>query len=328
MKSAFFENEFSMWIPGQPEVNRAFAVLCAERWGADPATIAHIGDFGNSVYSFDCAGEKVILRLTDPADRSKSVNYAELDFLLHLRHCGVSVSTPILSRFNRLIETVSVENSTLLASVFEYAPGVQVTPDSPYWEEKFFRAWGRTLAQIHWAATTFEPAGEHRRWQWMDEVLIADARRLIPADDRLSLRELDTVMQHLSSLPAGQDTYGLIHADFGTRNFHYAPDGTITAFDFGNCCYHWFVSDITIALSTLRHYPRSEREQYRSWMLAGYQEIFPVDPFLLSQSGWFMRLRILYVYLDRLMLFGAAPDESQQEILQRLRQQVHDGFDW
>lgn len=316
-----------MWIPGQPEVNRAFAVLCAERWDADPATIEHIGDFGNSVYAFDMAGEKVILRLTEPRDRTESDNLAELDFLHHLRQNGAPVSTAIPSRFTQRIETITVDDVLLFASVFEYAPGIQVTPDSPYWQEPFFRAWGRTLAQIHRGATSFE-AGEQRRWHWQDEILFADARRLIPASDTDSLRELDTLLEHFSQFPMQREIYGLIHADLGARNFHYAHPGSITAFDFANCCYHWFVSDIAIALSTLRHYPRAEREQYRIWMLAGYEEVFLVDPLLLSQLNWFIRLRILYVYLDRLLLFEVLPHESQQETLQLLKQRVHEGFVW
>jgi hypothetical protein len=41
-----------------------------------------------------------------------------------------------------------------------------------------------------------------------------------------------------------------------------------------------------------------------------------------------LRLRILYVYLDRLMLFGATPTAKQQAILHDLRHNVHERFDW
>lgn len=313
-----------MWIPGQPEVNREYAVQAAGLWAADADTIEHIGDFGNSVYSFKAAGSTAILRLTNPRDRSQPVNQAELDFLLHLKSSGVQVSIPLPSRRGHLIEPVSVDDTELLASVFDYAPGLVVTPESPHWGEAFFRAWGRTLAHIHEATRVFEPIAGRQRWHWQDEDLIANARRYIPADDTLSLRELDTLQRHLSQLPISRETYGLIHADLGNRNFHYDPDNGITVFDFGNCCYHWFVADITITLSTLRHYP--ERDQYRDWLLAGYAEIFPVDLFLFSQHSWFMRLRILYVYLDRLMIFGGNPSESQRETLCLLRHRVHEGF--
>ena len=63
-------------------------------------------------------------------------------------------------------------------------------------------------------------------------------------------------------------------------------------------------------------------------MLAGYQEISPIDDRLLAETGWFLRLRILYVYLDRLMLFGAAPTDEQQATLHELRRNVHEQFEW
>ncbi len=317
-----------MWIPGQPEVNRAYALLAAECWGADAASIEHVGDFGNSVYRFSDQGETFILRLTDPRDRSQQVNQAELDFLLHLKRSGVRVSTPIPSRAGRLIEALAVADSPLLASVFDYAPGFVVTPDTPHWNEPFFRAWGRMLAQIHQAATSFEAQPDCRRWHWHEENLIAQARHLIPASDTLSLRELDDVLEHLSRLPISRESYGLTHADLGARNFHYHPALGITAFDFGNCCYHWFISDLAIALSTLRFHPQAERDQYRSWLLTGYAAIRPLEPFWLEQIDWFIRLRILYVYLDRLLLFGTAPSAADQETLRLLRQRVHERFVW
>jgi amicoumacin kinase len=316
-----------MWIPGQKEVNRAYALLSADLWGADASTIEHLGDFGNSVYAFTCAGKKRILRLTDPIDRAPPVNQAELDFLLYLHNCGVQVSIPLPSRLDHLIEPLTVDETLLLASVFEFAPGVQVDYDSVYWAEPFFHEWGRTLAQIHLAARSFESVGT-ARWQWMDEDLIANADHYLPTDDILSRRQLDALLEGLNKLPISRDNFGLTHADFGPRNFHYQPDRGITAFDFGNSCYHWFVSDIAISLSLLRHYPTAEREQYRTWILAGYQAIFSIDPQVMSHLSEFIRLRILYVYLDRLMLFGVEPSESQRETLHLLRRKVHEQFEW
>jgi Ser/Thr protein kinase RdoA (MazF antagonist) len=124
------------------------------------------------------------------------------------------------------------------------------------------------------------------------------------------------------------ETYGMTHADFGPRNFNYHPELGIIAFDFGNCCYHWYISDLAIALSTLRRWPSDERDRYRDWLLAGYQEVFPIDGELLANISWFFRLRILYVYLDRLMLFGPTPTAEQQATLHELRRNVHERFEW
>jgi Ser/Thr protein kinase RdoA (MazF antagonist) len=317
-----------MYIPGQPEVNREHALAAAELWGADPRSVEHIGDFGNSVYAVVREGEKLILRLTEPSFRSWSDNQAELEYLQHLDGCGVRVNMPLPSRTGALLEQVAAGDRPLLASLFTYAPGEHVVRDSIYWGEPFLRAWGAALGNIHRASRSFRPAGAARRWHWSEEELIADARSLIPVDDQLSLRELETLLDWFARLPVTGEIYGMTHADFGPRNFNYHPELGITAFDFGNCCYHWYISDLAISLSTLRRWPRDERDRYRDWLLAGYQEVFPIDDQLLASISWFLRLRILYVYLDRLMLFGATPTAKQQAILHDLRRNVHERFDW
>ena len=317
-----------MYIPGQPEVNRLHALAAAELWGADARSVEHIGDFGNSVYAVVRGGEQLILRLTEPSYRSWSDNQAELEYLQHLDGCDVRVSVPLASQADALLERVTVGERSLLASLFTYAPGEYVDRESAHWGAPFFRAWGRALGCIHRASRSFRPAGHARRWRWSEEGLFANARDLIPAGDAESLRELETLLGWFARLPETGDTFGMTHADFGPRNFNYHPELGITAFDFGNCCYHWYISDLAIALSTLRRWPRDERDRYRDWLLAGYQEIYPIDPGLLANLDWFIRLRILYVYLDRLLLFGPAPTPEQQQTLSELRASVHERFTW
>jgi len=210
-----------------------------------------------------------------------------------------------------------------MASVFTCAPGVMVDSSSPYWNEPFFHEWGRTLARMHRVSSTVAPRPEHRRWHWYEEDLVANARRYIPADDTVSLREFDDLAGLLHGLPVNPRTYGLTHADLGAQNFHYSPKNGITVFDFGNCCYHWYASDIAISLSTLRRCTPEQRAIYREWILAGYEEVFPLDPAAGKHLDTFIRWRVLYVYLDRLERFGPTPTPEQRRIVDTLRERVH-----
>ena len=88
-------------------------------------------------------------------------------------------------------------------------------------------------------------------------------------------------------------------------------------FDFGNCCHHWFVSDVVISLSTLRRLP--ERDQYRDWLLTGYRRVRPLEGPAWEARAWFMRLRVLYVYLSRLRKFGRQPTPEERQTLEVLR---------
>src|SRR5262245_47477397 len=107
-----------MYVPGQPELNRQFTVAACDLWGADAGTIKHIGDFGNSVYAVWRDGQLLILRLTEPSFRSWSENQAELEYLLHLDDCGVRVNVPLVSLSAELLAQVTVDDRSLLASLF------------------------------------------------------------------------------------------------------------------------------------------------------------------------------------------------------------------
>lgn len=306
--------------------NRGFASVAAKQWLGDADSIEHISDSGNSVYRFRRSGLPLILRLTDPGYRSAAENLAELRFIRHLAESGVQVATPVLSANNNWIEEAWCGEGMLLASVFTVAPGQRVGPDSPHWGAEFFRDWGRAMGAIHHAATTFPATEAEGRWRWHDEVFLQEAERLIPADDTESLRELEAVLHRLNTLPTTPDLFGMTHADFGPQNFHFSIPHGITAFDFGNCCRHWFISDVAIAATLFRNHP--SRKEVRDTLVAGYREAFPIAEEMLQEFGWFIRLRALYVYLSRLMKFGPNPNPQEEEILHNFRAWVHQRDGW
>lgn len=300
-------------------IGHEIASLALEQWGGDVGTLEHIATSGNSVYRYRAGEGPRILRLTDPGHRTVGQNIAEMEFLLHLNARNVPACAPVPSLGGSLVEIVG----ECSASVLTWAPGVQVGSDSPYWNEAFFREWGRSLARIHAAARSY--AGP-RRWDWREEGLIANAERLIPEEDSVSRAEFRLVVERLEELPRTDETFGMIHADFGLRNFHYDPHDGIVSFDFGNCCDHWFVSDIAISLSTLRQFP--DRDRYRAWIVEGYRDVFPIDDDVWRALSWFVRLRIIYVYLSRLKKFGPRPTREEETILLDLRERVAERFEW
>lgn len=315
-------------LPDDTALLRLLAPVAAAHWNGTEGTIEHIADSGNSVYRFRRDGEQLILRLTSPSYRTAGELEAEIEFLRHLDNDGVRVGTPVISRNGKFVEKVESGDTTMLASAFTVAPGMYVDRNSPHWNKDFFHAWGATLGNIHRSARNFSPAGPHRRWSWRNEVFILHAPELIPADDIESHRELERVLRRLDDVPADDDTFGMIHADFAPQNFHYDPAIGITTFDFGNCCYHWYLSDIAISLSVLRRYPEHERGLYREWIIEGYRSRYPLADELLAEISWFIRLRILYVYLSRLVKFGPAPTDEEQNILRMMQGTVHERFEW
>jgi Ser/Thr protein kinase RdoA (MazF antagonist) len=299
------------------------------RWSGNPSTVEHLGDFGNSVFSFqNFQNRKQVLRFTDPGFRSFEELNAELNFVNHLHSDGVSVADSLLNTDGEKSYLAECCSGKLICSSVAFAGGFEVLENSVYWETKFFKAWGRNLAEIHHSSQKFKPdASEPRRWLWEDEILLNRAKQLIPVDDDNSMKELDEVMSYCRGLEKPSSEFGLIHADHAPQNFRFDPDsGSITAFDFGNCCYHWFMADVAISLSTIRR--KQKRDKIREDILDGYSSIRSLPQNFNELLDWFIRLRVLYVYLSRLHLWSERRTKEQEKELIGLRSLVHQRTGW
>lgn len=312
-------------LPPAPET---LAQTAAALWSAEVETLALLTSAGTTTYRVQRAGAAVYLRLTNPTFRTVAQNQAECDFVNHLQREGLQVSVPLKSSNGREVEPFELADGIWSAQVFTEAPGVIVRPGDALWGEAFVRAWGRALGELHRGATTYGMKEGHGRWAWDEDLWLATAERLLPAADTPSRQEFETVMNWFRDLPKTLQTYGLTHSDYGPQNFHYDPQLGITSFDFGNLSEHWFMWDIAICLSIVLWRPVAERRQVRAWLLESYAEVFPLDEALLADIDWFLRLRMLYVYLSRLWWFGEHPTAAEEATLARIRRLVHNPVSW
>jgi Ser/Thr protein kinase RdoA (MazF antagonist) len=298
--------------------DRDEAVFALKHWGGDASSLEHLGDFGNSVWRFrNLETDWQILRLTDSTFRTQSECLGELEFLEHLsRHC---VDANAAVRTNSGDLCVPCKDGKLIAASVTYSQGERVEETSTHWNSKLFAAWGRNLAQIHQASRSFAGSG---RWDWNQEILIRKADDLLPKADEQSRAEFDEIMNRCLALPRAD--FGMIHADHAPQNFHFDPKREIvTSFDFGNSCYHWFLADIAVALSTVRR--RTNRDEIRMHLLNGYGELPSNHEILIDL---FIRLRVLYYYLSRLYKFGKCPTIEEQTILHLGMSAVHRRSGW
>ncbi|MCC7162775.1 MAG: phosphotransferase [Anaerolineae bacterium] len=307
----------------------ADAAAVISSWDGLPSSLCHLGDSASAVFSFETrADARRILRLTDATYRSRDDSHSELEFLAHLESHRVPAAAGVRTAHGAWTVEIETAHGLFYASVLEYAHGVVVRDDSPHRTPEFFRAWGRNIALIHRASETYDPPPDvPRRWQWDEEILFRMADELIPADDVVTQVEVRELFEMLSTVPRAPRTFGVIHADHGPQNFHYDPSTRlITAFDFGNACYHWFICDLAVALSTVRLRP--DREQIRAELLAGYTEIRSLPADFDSFVGVLARLRSVYVYLARHFKFGKNPTPEERLILDQCRARVHARSNW
>ena len=296
-------------------------------WQGDPASAEHLGDRGNSVYRFkNRRGEWQILRFTDPDFRTLDETRAELELHRHLEIKQAPTCYAVASSQGGFTHTIETARGPLIASSLTYVSGILVQEGDPHWNRDFFRAWGRNLGEIHRATRAHRPIGA-KRWHWSDEILIRKADELLPKDDVISRKEFEEVMAACAALKKTEQNFGLIHADHAPQNFNFDPvTGKIVAFDFGNCCYHWYIADLAISLSTVRRKPN--REEIRAAILKGYAEMKTLPEDASALIDLFIRLRVVYVYLSRLHLFGKAPNDEQLATLESLKKLVHAQTGW
>ena len=161
---------------------------------------------------------------------------------------------PVPSLAGRVIEIVD----GCFAGLFRRAPGLHVTPLDAAWSEDLLRAWGRTLAQQHEASLTFRnPYGGWRR-DWRLEPVMQDGLAMIKTQDAEMGQAAAGVLSALERSRPALGEVGMIHADFAPQNFRHEPKTGITAFDFANCCCHWFLYDLAVSRSVLRLQPERE----------------------------------------------------------------------
>jgi Ser/Thr protein kinase RdoA (MazF antagonist) len=289
--------------------------------GARQNVLVPFGTSASSVFGVRVRGATHFLRLTSRSFRSTDDATDELSFVHHLCSHGVHVAMPVASIHGENVEKVG----DFLATLFRRAPGLRVTPEARFWNRTFLREWGRALAFQHQAAHSFRNPSSGWRRDWRQEPMLVEGLRHIQANDAQLVCCVDTIFAELGLQADHFGEVGTIHADFAPQNFRYDPELGVTAFDFDNCCRHWFLYDIAVSVSVLRLRP--EREQLIQWMLEGYRDVRLV-PGDLGSLRLLLWLRLLYVYCDRLQRFGVAPKPDQTDILRALRDRLIRGDVW
>jgi len=91
----------------------------------------------------------------------------------------------------------------------------------------------------------------------------------LPQSESVVRAEHHQLMDWLRGYPRNEQSFGLIHGDFGATNYRY-KDGCLMVFDFDDCCYHWFAYDLAITI-----YPHGWRKEGKALLeslLDGYSE--------------------------------------------------------
>src|SRR5260370_10184467 len=118
-----------------------------EHWEHDPGSAQFFRSSTNFVYVFRKEGERSFLRFADSAERLGAAIEAEMALLSFLASKGMTVTTPIVSKNGRCVETVETDLGTFHAVVFAGLQGSHGALEELSTAQ--FEVWVPTLGKLH-----------------------------------------------------------------------------------------------------------------------------------------------------------------------------------
>jgi Ser/Thr protein kinase RdoA (MazF antagonist) len=223
------------------------------------------------------AGE-LILRLHRQGYHTKSEIASELAWLSALQGLpGLNAVRPIPGMQGLVTES---DNRFIVA--FAPIEGQELQPGDDL--ARWFAPLGAITAHLHLHARNWTPPPGFTRKRWDVETILGpnphwghwrQAQGLDPQGEVLLARATDALAAKLAAYGTGPNTFGLIHADLRLANLMVDGD-TLTAIDFDDCGFGWWVYDLAAALSFIETDPRLP-ELIARWV-AGYASIAPLRP--------------------------------------------------
>jgi Ser/Thr protein kinase RdoA (MazF antagonist) len=203
------------------------------------------------------------------------------------------VTDVIPSVRGKLVERMEQDGATAFVSLFEYAKGMLLSDNGYRYREgapleEYFHNTGKALGAIHRLSKQYSPV--HRRGAFSDKYTAEYIGGLIP-DSYANLKQaICRRLEEYRTLPKDPENYGLVHFDFSDGNYHVDLEtGDITAFDFDNCIYCWYMFDLahlwTHGVGWYRHIRDAGQrmacmDQYFGKILEGYRSETDVSEIL------------------------------------------------
>ncbi len=225
-------------------MNKDIILKAIERYGIPYEKVEKLGGFENFIYEYEKNGSEYILRFVHSTHREFKHVYAELEFIDYLSKNGANVSTVVPSTDSELVFKVNCNDKDYFSvCVFTKAPGAFVSREDR--TSHFSYNLGKAVGKLHKLAKNYKP--NYVRYHWHEEDFIDMGRRNIPSEHKeildLTIRQMDEIKK----FERDRDSYGLIHTDLHFGNMFF--DGqNLTFFDFDDCAYMHFISDIAIII--------------------------------------------------------------------------------
>lgn len=301
-------------------------------WAGDPSTLQLLGQSQNFVYCFSGnASERRVLRISHASHRQFEDLDAELEFVTYLKSQGCDVAGAIPSSNGDLIEALGAQSSDepaeFHATAFEFVPGEKFKWGRDEQNRKTLALLGRWLGKMHTLSQAYQPT-RSLRFSWFEDDLYTKAETYLPESEPGLRKEMADLIYWINRHPASRENYGLVHGDMWGTNFRQVGD-RIIAYDFDDCCQHWYMYDLAVTIAAARKLPEKYRMPYLKCLLDGYAEHRPVAGDVRTEIDWLSRLAALHRYANTIRSVDLEnPSERAKALLAERKQEVLEPIRW
>lgn len=287
-------------------------------WRFDSPLVFH-RSVTNTIYFSSVDKKKVVVRLTQGSLERAKLIQAELEWLDYLAKNKVQIARPERAANNELVVQISRD---LIACVFQFADGKFLSIEQLASRE-IQVLWGEYLGNLHSLTKKFKPSTISRK-HWHEDHIIELARKALDPKDSFFYSKFNDLCAQIKSFKADANSYGLCHADFHHGNFHFWQN-SIIAFDFDDCCYHFFSYDLSIAQSSIEVALMTkkitmDRNEILENLLIGHQRFNQLDQVWLERIDLFDQYRtaLIYHWAKAKIANGSFNDEAKKWFYDRL----------
>ncbi len=257
----------------------------------------------NIIFMYKKDSTELVVRITFRKDRSFNDVLAETHFVQFLFDNGVSVSNPITSHNGNYAEKIEAQGNEFYTVVFTKAKGISLPANNYRYRDgvsigEYFYNYGKILGHMHRVTQKYEPLSDDvKRPEWITAMKNNFIEKYIPPELSAVKEKFLHLCDEAQKLPKDKDAYGLIHADFNDGNFCIDyENGNITAFDFDDSAYCWFMYDLADAWSKGVGWCRFEGDAQK-------RKAYMDDYFGMIVDGYKSENTLLRVWLERLPFF-------------------------
>ena len=276
--------------------------IASSRFQMDKDSLKKIGGFENYVYGYTLNQENYVLRITHSSHRDVDMVLGELEWVEYLALHGASVCMPVYSTNSQLVEKIDLDDgSYFILTAFHKAKGQHVNKGMA--NHDLYYKWGKAIGKMHALTKDYTPKKSPLRPTWYEDKLLLNCEEYLPEGNEIIIDKLNSLINKIKQLPQDKEGYGLIHTDVHSGNFFVDDNGNITIFDFDDCSYMYFISDIAIALFYCLLNPDTVENriafsyEFLDHFFRGYREENHLDYKWIKLLPDFLKLRELDLYV-------------------------------